>query len=163
MRVTKTSKICKKRKIKDPTGKIILINGKRYKQLIKLGCKLNKDKTALVFPKIKGKDQAKKLVLNPDTGRSIYVNGSTFKRLLTIYHYDKERNIFITSEAKEQPQYNGKYWKINTTPLTEGAQKLVIEARTLYSNQVERKYFKTYFYNNINSLKDIHESLDSLY
>ena len=53
MRVIKTSK---KRKSKDPSGKTILINGKRYKQLIKLGCKLNKDKTALVFPKIKGKD-----------------------------------------------------------------------------------------------------------
>ena len=39
------SKNVQKRKIKDPTGRMILINGNRYKKLIKLGCKL-----ALVFP-----------------------------------------------------------------------------------------------------------------
>ena len=71
---------------------------------VKIKIKKYKKKSALVFPKIKGKKgQAKKRVLNPDTGRSIYVNGSTFKRLHKLYHYDEERNIFITSEGKEQP------------------------------------------------------------
>ena len=42
-------------KIKDPSGRMILINGNRFKKLIKLGYKLSKEKTALVFPNTKEK------------------------------------------------------------------------------------------------------------
>jgi hypothetical protein len=150
-----------KRKIKDPRGKTILINGKRYKKLIKLGCKLNKEKTALVFPNDKERGQAKKLVLNPDSRRLIHVNGSTFKRLRSKYHYDQNRNIFIT--PKERPLFDGEYWEINKTTSSEEAKRLIIEARNIYGELKESKYLKMYFHNNINSLTKIHECLDSLY
>jgi hypothetical protein len=162
MPVIKTNKIkASTRKIKDPKGRKILINGKRYKQLIKLGCKLNKSKTALVFPNAREKDQAKKFVINPDSRRLIQVDGATFKRLLTKYKYDKKRNIFLTPEP--QPLFDGEYWIINESPTTEEAKRLIVEARNTYGEQKDSKYLKMYFYNNIDSLRTILESLDNIY
>jgi len=65
--------------------------------------------------------------------------------------------------AKEDCQADGEFLVFNYSNLTHEAKALVAQERTVHGDERESKYLKMYFFNKIDSMNTIRESLDKIY
>src|SRR5271163_2624874 len=96
-----------RKRILNPNGRIIDVNGPQYKKLLRSGYDESEDRKTLVFndsfirktiprgrPKIIRVINPHERVVNPDTKRLIKTDNVTFKTLSKKYYYNKEKNEF---------------------------------------------------------------------
>jgi hypothetical protein len=112
-----TTKNPNRRRVQNPSGRLIDFEGNQYNKLLKNGYKLNPEGTKLVVdetftgdrnaPSRRGRPpknedrnvppKTNEKIRNPDTGRQILKRGTVFKQLSKKYQYDEKRNKFRTT------------------------------------------------------------------
>src|SRR5271163_338670 len=96
-----------RKRILNPNGRIIDVNGPQYNKLLRSGYDESEDGKTLVFNdsfirKTIPRGRPKKIrvinthekVVNPDTKRLIKIDNATFKQLSKKYHYNLNENVF---------------------------------------------------------------------